>query len=127
MAGRWGDRRVSRCRGLCSNAGVHIGSGRPISNRPQVFNLPYKKMSKIRYRLLAFVVCLCARGESLRGTVTDPSGAAVPGAAVEVRGPGGLHRAKTTDGGQYVFSTLAPGRYEIRVAAKGFDTLKQDV
>jgi hypothetical protein len=57
---------------------------------------------------------------SLRGTVTDPSGAAVPGAVVQVRGLRGERRARTGDTGQYVFPSLAAGRYRIRILAKGF-------
>ena len=57
-----------------------------------------------------YVVCLlavsaCAQNvPGLQGTVTDPSGAAVPGAVVEVRGPGGEHRAATNSSGQYTYS-----------------------
>jgi len=32
---------------------------------------------------------------SLQGSVTDPSGASVPGALVQLRGPGGERRATT--------------------------------
>ena len=59
-------------------------------------------------------------GPSLHGTVTDPSGALVPGALVQLRGPGGEQR-KTTDGaGQYSFPSVRPGKYLVRVIAKGF-------
>ena len=42
-----------------------------------------------------YSACLAQEAPSLRGTVTDPSGAAVPGAVVQVRGPGGEQRART--------------------------------
>ena len=45
---------------------------------------------------------------SLRGTITDPSGALVPGALVQLRGPGPEQRATSDDKGQYSFATLAP-------------------
>ncbi|HEV3200924.1 MAG TPA: carboxypeptidase regulatory-like domain-containing protein [Bryobacteraceae bacterium] len=57
---------------------------------------------------------------SLRGRVTDPSGAAVPGAIVQLRGPGGERRAKTDPSGQYSLPSLKPGKYQIRVMAKDF-------
>ena len=57
---------------------------------------------------------------SLRGTVKDPSGAAVPGAAVELSGPGRAQRKTTDINGQYSFLSLMPGRYQVRVSAKGF-------
>jgi hypothetical protein len=57
---------------------------------------------------------------SLRGTVTDPSGALVPGALVQLRGPGAEQRATSDDKGQYSFISLQPGKYTVRVIAKGF-------
>src|SRR5690349_20616372 len=57
---------------------------------------------------------------SLRGVITDPSGAIVPGALVQLRGPGGEQRARTDAAGQYVFPSLRPGKYVVRVIAKGF-------
>jgi hypothetical protein len=59
-------------------------------------------------------------GPALSGTVTDPSGAAVPGAAVQLRGQGRDRRAKTDRTGQYAFESLAPGSYQVRFTAKGF-------
>ena len=44
---------------------------------------------------------------SLKGVVTDPSGALVPDALVQLRGPGGERRAKTDVSGQYAFPSLA--------------------
>jgi len=60
--------------------------------------------------------------------VTDPSGALIPAATVQLHGPGGDQR-KTTDGsGQYSFPALQSGKYQVRVAGKGFAvTEKQDL
>ena len=64
---------------------------------------------------------------SLRGVVTDPSGAVVQGALVQLRGAGGEQRKTTDENGKYVFPTLAPGKYLVRVIAKGFTvTQRQD-
>jgi hypothetical protein len=80
---------------------------------------------------LALVLSLSSawgQGPSLRGTVTDPSHAPVPGAVVQLRGPAREQRAKTDHTGQYSFPSLAPGKYQVRVIAKGFSvTLKKDV
>ncbi|HEY1497506.1 MAG TPA: carboxypeptidase-like regulatory domain-containing protein, partial [Candidatus Solibacter sp.] len=57
---------------------------------------------------------------ALSGTVTDPSGAAVPGAAVQLRGPGRDRRVRTDRAGQYAFEPVAPGSYQVRFTAKGF-------
>ncbi|HEU5339683.1 TonB-dependent receptor [Edaphobacter sp.] len=64
---------------------------------------------------------------SLSGTVTDTSGAVVPGAAVKLVSPlTGVTRATTTDkGGAYAFPQLAPGRYELTVVSAGFATAKR--
>lgn len=59
-----------------------------------------------------------AQTASLRGQVTDPSGAAVPGARVSAAGPGRRVSSKTADAlGIYRFDGLAPGPYEISATA----------
>lgn len=87
-------------------------------------------------RILVLFLCLwsavCALGQTagpgLRGTVTDPSGALVPNALVQLRGPGGEQRKTTDANGQYAFPSLAPGKYQVRFIAKGFSvSQKQDV
>src|SRR5262245_60365810 len=58
---------------------------------------------------------------SLRGTVTDPSGARVPNALVQIVGPQRSQQRKNTDAtGQYSFPTVAPGVYLVRIIAKDF-------
>lgn len=67
---------------------------------------------------------------SLKGTVTDPSGAPVPNALIQLRGPGGEQRAETDISGVYSFASLRPGTYRVRFIAKGFtvdDREKVDV
>jgi len=69
---------------------------------------------------LAFMQAQPAAGPSLRGVVTDPSGAFVPGAIVQLLGPAGEQRTKTDNVGRYSFATLRPGKYTVRMIAKGF-------
>ena len=59
---------------------------------------------------------------TLTGTVTDPTGAVVPGANVEVRAPAtGLHRdVKTGAAGNYTFAGLPIGNYVVVVSFEGF-------
>src|SRR5215469_236232 len=58
---------------------------------------------------------------SLRGQVTDPSGAAVPGATVTLTGPANTVKVASTDaGGSYIIVGLPGGQYTIRVSAPGF-------
>ena len=56
----------------------------------------------------------------LHGVVTDPSGASVPGALVQLRGPGVDQRAKTDATGKYAIEDVKPGKYTVRFVAKGF-------
>ncbi|SNS72597.1 Outer membrane receptor proteins, mostly Fe transport [Granulicella rosea] len=59
---------------------------------------------------------------TVRGTITDPSGALVPQAEVTVSNAAGLARKiKTTAMGTYEAARLVPGRYTVSVNARGFD------
>ncbi len=57
---------------------------------------------------------------ALRGTVTDPSGARIPGAVVQWSSPGVQLQATTDARGQYAFATLKPGKYSVWAVAAGF-------
>ena len=59
---------------------------------------------------------------SLRGAITDSSGAALPGAVVELANPTiGFHATTSSNAqGEYSFQQLAPGDYVITVKARGF-------
>ncbi|MGB9604876.1 MAG: carboxypeptidase regulatory-like domain-containing protein, partial [Bryobacteraceae bacterium] len=58
----------------------------------------------------------------ISGTVRDPSGAVVPGAAVELLEVSTkLSRQQTTnEAGQYFFPSVPPGQYDLKVSATGF-------
>jgi hypothetical protein len=78
--------------------------------------------------LTAFSLAQAPMG-TLRGQVTDPSGAVIPNAKVVLSAPGGATRAATTDAaGAYEIANLPPGRYTVTASARGFATLvKQDL
>ncbi len=61
---------------------------------------------------------------SIRGTVTDPSGAAIANAAVTVTDNGtGLSRdTKTNESGIFVYPDLPIGTYTLKISASGFKT-----
>lgn len=61
---------------------------------------------------------------TLRGTVTDPSGAAISNATVTATATNtGLSRsAASNDSGIFVFPNLPIGAYSLKIAAKGFAT-----
>jgi len=66
---------------------------------------------------------------SLRGTITDATGAVLPGVTVELTGPAliGGPKVVTTDArGQYRFPGLAPGVYVISASLSGFQTVRRE-
>ena len=74
--------------------------------------------------LLALITPAQTSTSSITGTVTDPSGAAVPGAAVTAtnEGTGVTNRQTTTQAGVYSFAALPAGTYTIAVELAGFKT-----
>lgn len=64
---------------------------------------------------------------TLEGLVTDPSGAAIPGATVKATNieTNESRETKTTAEGRYTIPYLDPGTYNIDITATGFQTLKR--
>jgi hypothetical protein len=60
----------------------------------------------------------------LRGEVVDPSGAVVPKAQVTVSHGARVRATQTRDDGRFVFYTLAPGSYALKITANGFAPLR---
>jgi len=64
---------------------------------------------------------------TIRGQITDPSGAAVAGAAVVMMASDGTFTTgKTTQTGTYEIKGLAPGSYTLTINADGFSVFEQD-
>src|ERR671939_213523 len=61
----------------------------------------------------------------VNGTVTDPNGAAVPGASVTLvnRATNIETRATANEGGYYTFVNVSPGTYVLKVESPGFSTV----
>jgi hypothetical protein len=76
--------------------------------------------------LLLVIACVLVFGQGttsrLVGTVTDPTGALVPGAQVTLtnEGTGVSFTTTTTQAGTYVFEALQVGNYRLEVTAAGF-------
>ena len=75
--------------------------------------------------VLLAATCLFAQTTSLNGTVTDPSGAVLPNAAITITSlDTGSARSTTSDGqGHYSFPQLNPGNYKVSATAPGFTEL----
>jgi hypothetical protein len=61
------------------------------------------------------------------GTVTDPSGASIPGANLIVKSvaTGAARSQITNEAGAFTFTNLQPDTYEVTAEAPGFSTLKE--
>jgi hypothetical protein len=66
---------------------------------------------------------------SVQGTVTDPSGAVIPNAAVRLfNDRSGLDRTLTSDAqGQFTFTNIPFNTYRLSVTANGFESLSRSV
>src|ERR1700733_11703850 len=80
-------------------------------------------------------LCLAAAGfaqstnsSDLRGTVTDPSGAVVPGVKVTLLNldTGITTNLTTNDAGIYDAVSIRPGKYQVTFAKEGFSKLVRD-
>src|SRR5436190_1070152 len=65
----------------------------------------------------------------LSGLVRDSQGGVLPGVSVTISSPaliGGARSVVTTETGNYQFTGLAPGSYEVRYELSGFSTLRRE-
>jgi hypothetical protein len=82
------------------------------------------------FRLLCLVVllfpfsplCLAQYSSNVQGVVSDPAGAAINGAVVELRNidTGVAATTRTSDSGNYRFNSLQPGNYVVSAESSGF-------
>ena len=94
---------------------------------------PFRKLQRVAapLLLLAFALSgstLFAQGYgAVSGTVTDPSGAAIPGATVTATqvDTGRQTTVTSSQTGTFVFTTLPPASYTFKVTAPGFQLYQQ--
>src|SRR4029077_6851102 len=68
-----------------------------------------------------------AESSNIHGTVTDPLGAVVPGAQVQLfRESKQISSTPTDQEGKYRFSPLPPGRYQVKTQAPSFSQQQSD-
>src|SRR2546423_1820404 len=87
-------------------------------------------MAKLSFQLLGIAVCLLVSATaiaqtttgSIVGTVTDATGAAVPGASVTITNvdTGAVTKTTTDSSGNYAVTPLPVGHYSVTVEAQGF-------
>ncbi|QQS34353.1 MAG: ankyrin repeat domain-containing protein [Acidobacteriota bacterium] len=70
-----------------------------------------------------------ASGARVSGTVTDPNGAVIPGAAVRLvlLESGQERNTVSNDEGHYAFEMVAPGRYMLESSSPGFRTYSETI
>ena len=77
--------------------------------------------------LSAIIAGLAARAQApsgqIRGTVTDPTGALIPSARIQINGANGNSRSATSGhDGSFQIGPVAPGKYTLVISADGFAT-----
>ena len=96
--------------------------------------MPFKRGAILTILTVLLLICAalpaCAEGSeagSVRGTVTDSSGAVISGATVHlINEVSGLDRTVTTDAtGQFVFANIPFNPYRVNVSANGFAPASQ--
>ncbi len=107
-----------------------LGSKRPMRSQATARTL-YSSLCVILLLVLALAMPRVSSAQgitgSIMGTVTDQTGAAVPGAtvtALEV-GTNSIHTVTTSDIGSYTIPNLPPGQYTVTVSKGNFKRFKQ--
>ena len=89
----------------------------------------------MRFRLMAAIVIMLYAPSrlalaqettgTLRGTIADAQGLAVPGVRVAATGPQGVQETTTDAGGRFNLPFLTPGAYDVRAELQGFKAFEQ--
>jgi len=86
--------------------------------------------SRIRCFALAGISVMSAFGQTaqLTGTITDPTGSAIPAARVVATNldTGVARNSVTNEAGNYLITALLPGRYRVTAEASGFKQMKRE-
>ena len=64
---------------------------------------------------------------TVKGTLSDDSGAVIPAASVSLVGNGSTKKAQTQADGSYTFVGVAPGQYTVNVVFPGFTSVAKAV
>ena len=87
------------------------------------------RLTSTIFSLLAFAAAAFAQGGAgsiLKGVITDPSGAPIPGASVTLSGTAGFVKVVGSDAeGRFTVLGIPGGRYTLRVSSTGFTLFEQ--
>lgn len=93
-----------------------------------------KSKATVILSLIALLLSVSSTGAqthrgSIRGTITDPNGASISGAAIKLvnEETNETRTATSNEEGQYTLASLPPGSYSLEIAATGFETFPQPV
>ena len=75
----------------------------------------------------AVSTAMFAQSERLCGAVQDPTGAIIAGASLDLSTAGSRFDTTTDSGGQFCFSALLPGEYELTVQGNGFRNTRRNI
>lgn len=83
---------------------------------------PLKRRYPLLFLLCFSLPCLAQYSSNVQGVVSDPAGAAIVGASVQLRNTatGVITTATSSDSGNYRFSSLPPGDYVLSAESSGF-------
>src|SRR4051812_43387753 len=81
----------------------------------------------LAFALLVFSASAQAPTGTLKGVLTDDSGAVIPAATVTLEGNGASKTVQSQADGTYTFPGLAPGRYTVKVSFPGFAPFEKPV
>jgi Carboxypeptidase regulatory-like domain/TonB dependent receptor len=126
---------------VCTSQEIQVEGtmgGVPLSEKPRRFRWDVQSRSLVTQCALVFslllLICLPALSQinfgRILGTVTDPSGGAISGAAVTITNvqTGASQPLTTESDGGFVAPALPPGTYSVRAEARGFKAAEhQDV
>jgi Carboxypeptidase regulatory-like domain/TonB dependent receptor len=90
--------------------------------RKTVAACSFAALGALAIALSAGSFALASTSGSISGTVKDPAGKVVPGAAISVReiATGAVHQTQTDSKGYYALPVLPVGHYELDIRATGF-------
>ena len=101
-------------------------SALPLARALRRFTIVFGLFAAVWMAVSPAAAQLSGKGE-IKGTVTDATGAAVPGAKVVITSTntGVSVTTTSTSAGDYSVSTLDPGKYTVTFSASGFEKLTQ--